>query len=278
MNKKVILGGLLCVVGLSSMFGFNISSVFGMSSVSEPLQNVYFTSGGDMQGSYHGLTVKNIDNSSALVFYEDAEWHNEAIAVKEYIVPAAVLEDIKTIFNKNKLARCEKASKSKFMVLDAATSSYRFEFANTRIHFSSTQNLSKENYAALKEIRKCVAAACQKGQLLPGLVLEKNAEGYRPTRYAHVKGQMAIKVVGYKEKTLTIALGNSSAEEKTISLNAKITELNNPNKIVAQNISDKTKEVSANYNDDFNWKLDKRLEAGSYHLDLGGYTTEFTIK
>lgn len=278
MNKKVLLGGLLCVVGLSSMFVFNISSVFGMSSVSQPLKNIYFSSGGDMRGSYHGLTVKTLDNSSALVFFEDADWHNEAIAVKEYIVPVSVLEDIKTIFNKNKLARCEKAPMSKFVVMDGATSSYSFEFEDTRIRFSSSQNLSKENYDALREIRKFVDNACQKGQLLPGLVLEKNADGTAQSRYVNVKGKMAIKVVGYKEKTLTIALGNASEEQKSISLKAKITELNNPNKIVEQNATDKTKGMPAKYNDDFEWKLDNRLEAGNYQLDLGGYTTEFTIK
>lgn len=278
MNKRVIM---TCALGIATMFGVGTGfafDFFGSSSVNLPLQSVSFTSGGDMQGSFHGMTVKLSGNNTALVCYEDAEWHNEAIAVKEYIVPASLLEDIKTIFNTNKLARCEKASKSRYQVLDAATSSYRFYFDNKSIYFSTTQNLSKENYAALREISKCVSAACEKGQRLPGLVLENDKEGYRPLRRALIKGKMAVSVVGYKNKSLTISLGNDLEEEKSVALKSKLVEINNPTIIVAEKLTDKTVAVGSHSDYDYSWELEKRLEPGKYRLDLDGYTADFEIK
>lgn len=278
MNKRVIV---TCALGLVTMFGVGTGfafDLFGSSNINLPLLEVSFTSGGDMQGSFHGMSVKRTDNNSALVCYEDASWHNEAVEVKEYIVPAALLEDIKTIFNSKKLARCEKASTSKFQVLDGATSSYRFYFDSKRIYFSSTQNLSRENYAALKEIKKCVAAACEKGQRLPGLVLEKNQEGYKPFRRAYVKDAMAIGVVGYKNKSLIISVGNDLDEDKSVALKTRLTEFNKPDTIVAENLTDRTVTVDKHSDYEFTWELTKRLEPGKYRLALDGYSADFEIR
>lgn len=278
MNKRVII---TCAIGLVTMFGVGTGfafDFFGSSSVNLPLQEVQFTRGGDMQGSYHGMSVKLADNNSAWVCYEDANWHNEAIAVKEYIVPASVLEDVKTIFNKNKLARCEKAPQSKFQVLDGATSSYRFYFDKKRVYFSSTQNISRESYNALREISKCVATACEKGQRLPGLVLAKDKDGSGPLRRAWVKGEMVVRVVGYKNKRLTISVGNDLEEAKEIVIKSRLTAFNKPDSIVAEKLSYRSVTVDKHDNYEYTWELDKRLEIGKYSLNFGGYTTEFEIK
>lgn len=281
MNKKVIIGSLLCVAGLASIFGFNTGfafDFFSKSTVDEPLTSVHFSRGGDMQGSTHDMSVKAIDNTSAMVCYEDANWHNEAIVVREYIVPASVLEDVKTIFNNNKLLRCEKAPKSKFVVLDAATSSYYFDFGKRTIRFNSDQELPDGSNQALRAISKCVRDACQKGQRLPGLVLEKDKDGNMPLRTAVVKGQVAIKVVGYQNNCLKISIGNGTDEDKNVALKAKLVNLNNPEIIVANDLTDETIEVSKKYNYDYSWKLPNRLEAGKYGLSLGEYKTEFEIR
>lgn len=278
MNKRVIV---TCAIGLVTMFGVGTGfafDFFGSSSVNLPLQEVEFTSGGDMQGSFHGMSVKLTDSNSALVCYEDANWHNEAIAVKEYIVPASVLEDVKTIFNKNKLVRCEKAPQSKFQLLDGATNSYRFYFDKKRVYFSSTQNLSRENNAGLREISKCVAAACEKGKRLPGLVLEKDKDGNRPLRRALIKDKMAVSVVGYKNKQLIISVGNDLEEAREVAFKSKLIEVNKPDNIVAEKHSDKSVTVDKHDNYEYTWELDKRLEAGKYSLDFDGYTTEFEIR
>lgn len=280
MNKKIVIGGLLCTLGLGSIFGLNTGCAFGFfgSTIDSPLKEVSFTSGGDMQGSFHGMSVRELDDKNALVCYEDAAWHNEAIRVKEYIVPKSLLDDIKTIFNENKLAKCAKAPKSPFFAHDAATNSYDFTFEEKNIHFSSSQMLSSSNYAALKKISACVSDSCQKGERLPGLVLKPDAEGNMPIAYAAVPGKLAIKVVGYKNKTLTIAIGNNTEEEKTISLASKLVDLANPNVIVAEQITDDISKLPEHYNDDYRWKLDKRLNPGKYSLTLGECTTEFEIQ
>lgn len=278
MNKRVIIVsalGLVTMFGVGTGFAFDF---FGKSSIDLPLQEVSFTSGGDMLGSYHGMSVRLTDKNSALVCYEDASWHNEAIGVKEYIVPASVLEDVKTIFNDNKLARCEKAGKSKFLALDAATNSYHFYFDKKSVYFSSTQNLSRENYNALREIKKCVSAACEKGQRLPGLVLEKDKDGNLPLRRPIVKDEFIVRVVGYKNKRLTISVGNDLEEAKKVVFKSKITELNKPETIVVEKISDQSVTVDKHDNYEYTWELDKRLEAGKYSLDFDGYTTDFEIK
>lgn len=278
MNKRVIM---ICALGLTTMFGVGTGFAFGFfggGSVDLPLKSVNFTSGGDMIGSFHGMSVNMVDNNSALVCYEDAKWHNETIAVREYLVPVSLLGDIKAIFNKNKLARCERAPKSPFQILDGATSSYSFGFEKKHIHFSSTQNISQGSYNALREISKCVAAACEKGERLPGLALEKDKDGYLPLRRTFVKDAIAIRVIGYKNKGLTISIDNDLEEERKVSLQSKIEELNDSHRIIAEKITEKSVTVYKHDNYEYRWELDKRLEAGKYCLTLGGYTTEFEIK
>lgn len=281
MNKRILVGSLLCAVGLTTIFGFNTGfafDFFSKSSVDLPLKSVSFYRGGDMQGSTRDMSVEALDNDSAIVCYENAAWHHEAINVKEYIVPISVLEDIKNIFNNNKLVRCENAPKSKYMVLDGATSSYYFHFEKRTIRFSSTQELPDGSYEALREISKCVSNACEKGQRLPGLVLRKDENGNMPTKNAVIKGKVGIKVVGYKNKNLNISIGNGLEQEQVVALQSKIVEINKPENIVAERITDETIKVSKLYNENHFWKLDKRLPAGKYSLKLGDYTTEFEIE
>lgn len=338
MKKRFIIGSLLGALGLS-IFGFNTGfafSLFGDNKVEEPLKRVAFTSGGDMQGSTHDMSVKLLkprelkalisgveaptpstgaaanatpgesanptagapteEERRVLVSFEDAAWHHHCIAVREYLVPVSLLEDIKTIFNDNKLARCEKASNSHLMVLDAATSSYSFDFEKRKISFSSTQDLPKGTYPALREIRQCVEKACAKGQRLPGLVLVPDKDGEAPLRNAVVKGQVGIKVVGYQGRTLSISIGNGLEQEQKVSLEAKlflkdsgtsVSEMQNAKgeatkpvkfQLVAEDLTTESTELSQYYNYDYYWTLDKRLAAGQYSLMLGGYTTEFEIK
>lgn len=281
MNKKVFIGSLLCAIGFTGIFGFSTGSAFGLfenSKIDLPLRSVSFDRSGDMQGSQHSMSVEMLDDESALVCYEDASWHHEVVQVKEYIVPKTILEDIKTIFNDNDLAKCEKAPQSKYFVHDAATCSYAFDFKTKRIRFSSGQELPQGSNEALRKISSFVSEACQKGERIPGLYFEKDAEGNMPSRYAVQKGKVAIKVVCYRKNSLEIAISNDLDEEKEISLQSKITELGNPNVIVAERITDEKDKLPQHYNDTYYWKLNKRLEVGKYKLSFGEYITEFEIK
>lgn len=281
MNKKILLGVLLCAAGLSSLFDYSIGSafsLFGSSTVQQPLKSFSFHSGGDMQGSFHAITVKAVDDKSAHVCLEDSRWHFEVQEVKEYIVPVSLLEDIKTIFNDNKLARCERAPRSKLQVLDGATSSYSFHFQEKHIGFSSTQELSREDYLALREIRRRVTDACQQGERLPGLVLTRDAEGNLPTWSAVEPGKVAIKITGYREKILSVSIGNGMETEQTFSLQGRITLLDDPDRIISQKDTDKNVTLPPRYNDDYRWELDDRLPPGKYLLTMGGCTAEFEIR
>lgn len=281
MNKKAIIGGLLCAVGLMGIFGFSTGSAFdffGGSKIDLPLQSIYFSRGGDMQGSHHVLSVRGIDDKAALVCYEDAKWHNVVIQVQEYLVPQKVLEDIKTIFNANNLAKCAKAPQSKMFALDAATKSYSFEFEKKRISFSSNQELTRENYDALRQISACVSEACKNGERIPALYFEKNAEGNMPLRNAVQKGKFTIRVVCYRNNTLEIAISNALDEAKELSLQAKIIELGKPELVVAERLTDEKDKISQHENTNNYWKLAKPLEAGKYRLSLGEYHTEFEIR
>lgn len=281
MNKKVLISGLLCAIGFTTIFGFSTGfafDLFGKSTVDEPLRSVSFSSGGDMQGSFHGMSVNTVDDNTVLVCYEDAKWHHEIVAVKEYLVPISILEDIKVIFNNNKLARCEKAPKSKYVVLDGATKSYYFNFDKKFIKFSSTQELSRENYNALREISNCISLACQKVKPLPALVLEKDADGYLPRRNAVEKGKISIKVIGYKGKNLSIAVGNGYEEEKKLDIGFKLSNMNNPNTVIAEHLVEEKAGLPKLYNYEYTWNLNERLEAGRYRLSLGEYATEFELK
>jgi len=273
MNKKT----LLCVAGITAIFG-TAFSFFSGSTIDSPLKRVSFTSGGDMQGSYHGMTIKEIDDKSAMVCVEDAKWHNQIPQVNEYIVPKTVLEDIQKIFNENKLASCEKKPKSPVVALDAATSGYNFYFKDKDISFKSTQMLSKDNYDALKKISLCVAEACKKGERLPGLFLEKDAKGELPIEQAAENGNIGIRVIGYKGKLLTVLVQNATDAEKVVSINSKLIDLAKPDLILAEKNENKTVKLIKYSRYEHNWKLDKRLDAGKYCLTLGDYKTEFEIR
>lgn len=273
MNKGILIGVMLGVAGFTFLF----NSCIGFA-IDSPLKSIYFSSGGDMRGSMHILSVKAVDSTNALVCYEDASWHNEAVSVKEYLVPVSVLDDIKTIFNNNKLYRCENAPKSPFVILDGATHSYYFYFDKKSVRFSSTQNLSEADRTAIREIEKCTADACQKGKRLPGLVLEKDAEGNLPRRRVSTEGKTTIKVTGYKNQILTVCIGNGQNKDVTLSLNSKITLADNPDVIIFERNSKEKYKAAKNYNDEYELELNKRLEPGKYCLTLGGYSDVFEIK
>ncbi len=277
---KFVVSTLLCTAGFISAIGWGMEPVFaflGNSTVQEPLTSVSFSRGGDMLGSHHAMSVK-AKGDKAWVCYENAAWHNQVPEIEEYLVPVALLGDIKTIFNEQKLAKCEKAPKSKIFVCDGATSSYRFCFSKRCIHFSTTQELPDGAYAALQNISTCVADACQKGERLPGLALEKDAQGELPTKNVLEKGKVTVKVTGYKGQQLYFAVGNDTEQEQTIPREAKITELSNPTAVVAERSEKESIKLDRHTTHHDTWKLEKRLEAGTYRLDLGSYTTCFVIR
>lgn len=284
MNKRVsisILLGALAVVGVTSFLGFNIGyafDFFAKSTVDEPLKKVVFNSGGDSLGSHHSMTVKALTNNTACVEYADAAWHHQIPEIKEYVVPSTVLEDIKQVFNKNKLARLEKAPNSKLMALDAATSSYSFEFEKKRVRFSSTQSLPKSGYQALRDIKKLVEEACQKGKLLPSLVVVRDKLDGKDNTYAVVKGQVGIKVTAYRQTGLDVTIGNGLEKEQAVSCVYQITTLAQPKVPVAAATTAETINVSSNENYEYRIALQEALAPGKYKLILGGYTTEFEIR
>lgn len=117
--------------------------------------------GGDMIGSFHATRVKKVSEEQAMITIQDQEAHNEERKVTEVLVPVSILSDIEKVFYDKRLKSLEHCPKSKFMVLDAATSSYSFCFVNRPlgITFRSTQMIPKRGYDAIEEISKIISEA-----------------------------------------------------------------------------------------------------------------------
>ena len=280
LDKRALLSVVLCTLGWIGVLGLTTGFTFNSfkSTVNEPLKSVVFYTGGDMQGSTKRMSVKALDNDTALVCYESAAWHNEALSVKEYLVSATVLDEIRSIFNKNKMLRYEKAPKASFFAHDAGSSGYIFTFEKQRVAFSSNQVLPESAGQALKSIRSCVEAACAQGQRLPGLVLGKNEQGEMPMRNVMIKGKIGVTVVGYNDRCLTVSLGNGLEEEASLALDTKLTKLEQPEITIYEYKTDETIKIPKLSDMEHNINLPQRLEAGSYTLSIGGYSTEFIIR
>ena len=280
LDKRALLSVVLCTLGWIGVLGLTTGFTFNSfkSTVNEPLKSVVFYTGGDMQGSTKRMSVRALDNDTALVCYESAAWHNEALSVKEYLVSATVLDEIKSIFNKNKMLRYEKAPKAPFFAHDAGSSGYIFTFEKQRVAFSSNQVLPESAGQALKSIRSCVEAACAQGQRLPGLVLGKNEQGEMLMRNVMIKGKIGVTVVGYNDRCLTVSLGNGLEKEASLDLATKLTKLEQPEITIYEDKTDETIKIPKLSDMEHNINLPHRLEAGRYALTIGGYSTEFVIR
>jgi len=281
-QKRFIIGVLLGAVGMTSIFGFGKAwamNWFGSKKIAAPLLAVSFSSGGDMLGSSHSLSVTAVDDGYALITYEDAEWHAQDPVVKEYKVTPVVLEEIKAVFNDKGMASWEKCPRSEIQVLDGATTGYSFRFADkSSVRFSSTQELPEGAYAALRKIRELAQKYCQKGELLPGLVTVPAKPEDMTNPREIIPERITLKAYQYRDKMLCARLGNGTDSVITVKENYVLTKEGENIKLLPNRYGQRERYVHPQYSEEFSLKLEKRLEAGNYTLNIDGYTTEFSIK
>ena len=110
------------------------------------------SSSGDMLGSYESRCLK-YENDKLIYQTKYAKQHNDPIVTMTYNVLNGSLEDIKEIMKKGNLYGVSKKKLSPFVVLDGATTSYRFEFEPyDSFSISSNQDYNKKDASYLNEL------------------------------------------------------------------------------------------------------------------------------
>ncbi len=96
-----------------------------------------FSNGGGMLGSYCIQTIREHDESHALLRTEDCKDPNEEAKITEKLIDVAVLAELEAVVRKHKMNHWNGKRLCKDFVHDGETQSYCLEFGNAAIRFSS---------------------------------------------------------------------------------------------------------------------------------------------
>lgn len=114
--------------------------------------------GGDMLGSYSATTVKVYDDTHAIIRNLKASWHGEEPKETNTYVDIEILDGILEVFKEYKYKNYAKLPLSKMKVLDAGTTTYRFEFeGGFEVKFSTNQLLPQKGFEGIDKINDIIA-------------------------------------------------------------------------------------------------------------------------
>ena len=117
---------------------------------------------GSMNGGRSETSIKRIDDNKALYSIYEQDFHSSSVVVKEYYIDATTLDKIKEVFDKYDLQEYPKLKKSEIFALDAATTSYEYQFENgDNIYFSSDLNLPSKFQNTKAEIKDILNKAIE---------------------------------------------------------------------------------------------------------------------
>lgn len=246
----------------------------------EKLVKYSYSRGGDMIGSRRSEEIKLLGDGTALFSVSSADWYAQDDTVSEYIIDAAVLDELAEVFRDNHMNRWENKKITDIFVADGASESYSFRFGDTSIGFSS--QYYPEKYAKpLKKMDDIIRKYSEGKEKLPGLVMPENTEDEEEL-YKRSKPEAGVfKVIVYKYSgghiyfRLLNGLENEIKYPNTFSLfNTDTGEeiaLNNT-KYPGEH------SVYADYLSEEDVETAERLEPGRYRLEVGEYSAEFEIR
>lgn len=130
------------------------------------------SSSGDMNGGYKSLDVEYTkDKTKVIATYASAVWHSDDDTIEQYYVSQEVFSEITKIINDTKLYLAEKLPNSEEFVCDGATTSVYVNYDDgKKFRYSTSQDLTKEVYAAEKEIKAVIAKYVEQGEKIPTVV------------------------------------------------------------------------------------------------------------
>lgn len=116
------------------------------------------TFGGDMIGSYSDMKIKVFDDKRAIISSAKSSWHGEEPKKTNIYVDIEILDGILEVFKEYKYKNYAKLPLSKMKVLDAGTTTYRFEFeGGFEVKFSTNQLLPQKGFDGIDKINDIIA-------------------------------------------------------------------------------------------------------------------------
>lgn len=265
----------LCAV---IMFLFNFSN---KSEKENRLLSYSYSYGGDMTGGSRHTSVSRIDDSFALLSYSHTSWHSQYPEVREYYVPASVLEQISEIFVSYKMKHFSKLRKNPVFAYDKGTSHYSFSFENgENTSFNSNLLISKKGYEGIKKIHDLLTEASKKTECLPGFFVNNSDFDNEDSDIdTFTDGVCNIRIISYRKNCLEYQIANGLPDKLKLARNIFLYKICDGarEEIFRRESSDSFSVNSkSTYSDSV--KLEgTRLEEGRYILSVSGYEQEFEI-
>lgn len=240
-----------------------------------------YSCGGNELGNDYTTEIRKQGDAAAILSISKADWHAEDPRVEEYLVDQDVLKSIEEIFLKYEMQKWHNREFSDVFICDGETESYFFTFENGKVHFSS-QLFPTAFKEKLAEIDQVVKTAKSEGEKLPGLVLpERSEEEIYAARYPE-DNKIHTEVYSYCRDYLAFRIANGTEEDQTIDESYAVYLLK----------EDGSEEQIYEEKNDYDWtieicggdcyedslKMEKRLEAGRYRLEIGNVSCEFEMR
>lgn len=267
--KKIILfiiGGLL----MTGLFGCGKAD----DVKNKNLVSYRYSSGGGMTGGSSSEEINIIDGKVVLT-YSDAEWWYEDATVKEYIIDAAVLQDIEKLFRKYRLKNKNGKRFNGVFVADGPSYCYLFKFGDgTEVSFSAQVYPVSFN-SKLNEIRNVILKYREKGLLTPGLVTKEKTFEDIEKKNNPDNGIAEIYVYEYSKGRIHYRISNGTGNQINVNNSVKLVK-DGAEKAIYSEIIENCEEINAESSlekDFFSGILDE----GFYTLYVGDYSSEFEI-
>ena len=271
MYKKIILLGMVIVLMFSMLGCGNTVNVKDNKLISYRYSN-----GGGMEGRGRTEEIRIVGEEVYLICYEHDMWYEDD-RVLEYKIDGEVLEEIEKIFRKYKMNRWNNKRFTGMFVNDGDSTSYYFGFEGYNT-VSFTSQIYPEQYAnKLKEISAVVEKYKAVAEIMPGLAVKEKTDEEWIEKDHPQNGSIEIEVYEYSRGRLHYRIMNGTGEEAGI-VNALRVVSDTDGRVIAETGENDSVSVRANSSITDFIELSERLEAGTYTITIGEYSSRFEIR
>ncbi|MDD5923761.1 MAG: hypothetical protein PUC88_03100 [Clostridia bacterium] len=250
------------------MIGGNYVSIRG-----QHLNKYCYSSSGGMSGGYYSKTIKRYDDAHALISIEKVEWHSQDPEVNEYLVDVSIMDELEEIIRKYRMNFWNRKKFSNMFIADGESIGYSFTFDKDYIDLSS-QYYPARYSDKLHKFDEIIEKYLNDAKKLPGLV---NTRKDSDISYELAEGELELYVYSYSSDYLGIRILNGKDEQIEISHSYKLINTDK-NKAIDENDDKYTMTIYPKSQDEVNFSLKERLEAGNYKLVLGEIEIPFEIR
>lgn len=272
---------ILLIVVIAAAMCVGVISVVKDSKAKSHAPVVYYSEsyGGDMTGGHSLTRIRKLDGEKAMLFTSEAEWHNQPSVITESYVPASVLTEIESVFDRYKMYTFDNLPEVKEHALDAGATHYSFSFEDgDSVSFDSEEQIPSKAYDGLREIREILRKAAEEGERLPGLVTEQPEDEESYIEW-YTPDEIGLTVFEYSEGKLYYRLSNGTEDVVTLEGQAKLYRLDGETRQeIDSDANPDSINVYARHFDEEYIRPEERLEAGSYLLVFGELEDGFEIR